>query len=392
MEGQRNDRHGWHDSRSLPTVRAILALQMTDASWLTDELDLRPQLSSKQMHIEILRDLLNSRKYSAGHLAFIINALVFSCHDPRDFYGVDFIEELTAWLPQYPSSGFSNRFQYGLVTLAMCNGEEPLSTENVTFLIDRPTAPTFGVDEAAMILMALSCVKERQPDVVTGIEDFDANFSQIVDYISSRQNASTGQFGNEHTTALAMQALTAADSDEWNCAAALDWLLSVRASDGSFGQFGTPLFTSTEVLPALNGKTYTKRHACPNAIDKSSTEKPEVQHITVKLSVVNAITGDRMFAAKFYVPVNSTVIEIIRIADGRGPRNGSTEVFTYELKEYSFGNAVQGLLGLRQDIILNRYWSLLIRAPGQDFTSAPVGIESLIPKDGEEVQFRYTQY
>ncbi|XP_069704292.1 uncharacterized protein CG3556-like isoform X2 [Periplaneta americana] len=74
----------------------------------------------------------------------------------------------------------------------------------------------------------------------------------------AEQQHPDGSFGNLHSTALAVQALEAADSElagnggnigpvHWNRSSAINYLVSRQAPDGSFGD----VFTTTEVVLGL---------------------------------------------------------------------------------------------------------------------------------------------
>lgn len=369
------------------TIRAVLALQMTDMNWLNEE-DLSSQLSVKEMNIHILSDFLQREPQNilAGELAFMINSLVFSCQDPRDFHGVNLIENLSSWMSVFPIEDFNNGFQYGLAVLALCNANEPISDEYIAVLThDLQNADgtfLFGADEASMVLMALSCVRDRglaNADVSEAVES-------IVFYLIGKQQED-GSFGNEHTTALVLQALISADiyRTNWNCNAALEALKHFRLRDGSFGRLGTPLFTSIEVLPSLRGKTYTHNStACPQK--NTVTVIQSSRKISVRYSLEDSVTNRFSMSRLLRVSENSTMYQVMSHAAS------VDENFQFETKNSSFGRYVSEINGLKSNFMDQNYWFLLIGKIGEQLSMAVTGIDTLILSDGDHVMFRYQKW
>ncbi|XP_069704699.1 uncharacterized protein CG3556-like isoform X2 [Periplaneta americana] len=107
-------------------------------------------------------------------------------------------------------------------------------------------------DTLSMVLLALNCiVRDHQ----------NRNLDHYVKKPSvglAEQQHPDGSFGNLHSTALAVQALEAVDSElagnggnigpvHWNHSSAINYLVSRQAPDGSFGD----VFTTTEVVLGL---------------------------------------------------------------------------------------------------------------------------------------------
>ncbi|XP_072034904.1 uncharacterized protein CG3556-like isoform X2 [Amphiura filiformis] len=265
------------------TASAIAFLQLADNSWYGRGHDLTAQLSVKQLQIELLAHLLQIHTMSrpddqnstnsnssdmglitrdgemmpgaTGMLPYYIMALKSTCQDPTDFFGVDFVELLQRHMDQFPMGDFNNHFEFGLGILALCVCDVDIKPEYIEEIIQggQPLNNAFmvGPDMASMILMAMSCIKDKVPS------EYEMIYSQVMkrtaNYLWGSQNGG-GRIGRSAvSTAFAAQALMAAETSptKWKCAAAVRSVLDAQDSEGGFESLGGTL----RILPMLVNKS-----------------------------------------------------------------------------------------------------------------------------------------
>ena len=160
---------------------------------------------------ETLRDYLNEQNRThgnlinipTGRLAYIIHGVVAICKDPEDFYGHNLSVPLLYGIKRFPIPGtFNNYFQYSLAAIAFCIRGVKVPEIMVDKLLERVNrtfkSSTHSNDINALVLIALSCVA-RSDKVDRAVEKL------VHWFISERQNSRTGDFGNQYSTALAVQ-------------------------------------------------------------------------------------------------------------------------------------------------------------------------------------------
>ncbi|XP_013411968.1 transcobalamin-2-like [Lingula anatina] len=188
---------------------------------------------------------LDTRNWYGGKLAHYINGLVATCQDPSDFYGHDLLTMLQGHMDGFPKHYFNHNFAYSWAVLALCNAGLTVQEKYIQQLTKSPGNYTFGIDEAAMTVIALSCVR-NQTDVKSAI-------SAGVQFILDNKKPD-GSFGNEYSTGLAVQALYADDKESRLDIKkdALLYLVSLQGEDGSYDSVAA----ANQVFPALNQKSY----------------------------------------------------------------------------------------------------------------------------------------
>ena len=158
---------------------------------------------------EILKMRINSTKnlstIATPHLGLIIQGVISICKDPRNFFGHDLIQPLLDGFPKfktYPS--FSNYFGYSLAVIALYNSGEQIPEFVIRELINGTYRKVgyHSVDIDALILTALSCVSSS--DTMLQREVYGA-ISYLVKGLITKQNKTTGAFGNQYSTALAVE-------------------------------------------------------------------------------------------------------------------------------------------------------------------------------------------
>ena len=162
---------------------------------------------------ETLNDTLYSHNSTNGnlsaiptpHLGLIIQGVISICKDPRNFTGHNLTKLLREGFPQfktYPS--FNNYFGYSLAVIALYNSGEKIPESVIRELINGTYRKVsyYSVDIDALILTALSCVSRSN---VTLQHEVDNAMSYLVEGLITKQNKTTGAFGNQYSTALAVE-------------------------------------------------------------------------------------------------------------------------------------------------------------------------------------------
>ena len=158
---------------------------------------------------ETLKMKLNSTKdlstIATPQLGLIIQGVISICKDPRNFHGHDLIQPLLDGFPKFKTyESFNNYFGYSLAAIALCNSGEEIP-ENVTRELIKGgiTERSYGlVDTNALILTALSCVSRSN---ITLQNEVNRTTSKLAQGLISKQNTKTGAFGNQYSSALAVE-------------------------------------------------------------------------------------------------------------------------------------------------------------------------------------------
>ena len=140
-----------------------------------------------------------------GQLALIIQGVISICQDPEDFHGYDLFSPLYSGFPLFKKTpSFNNYFQYSLAVIALCNSGQQIPRNVIKKLIKGANIvfTTHLVDYDALILTALSCVSKSS--MHRKIEEAS---KKLVQRLISLQNVTTGAFGNQYSTALAVEVI-----------------------------------------------------------------------------------------------------------------------------------------------------------------------------------------
>ncbi|KAJ8038488.1 General transcription factor II-I repeat domain-containing protein 2A [Holothuria leucospilota] len=281
LADQQNGDGSWP---SVNTQNAILGLQLANTSWLASQgLDER-LLTKSRLDVELLRQLLPVRsevcdeyrgrgtirfpgwsqlgcpgtfERGAGILAQYMLSLQSICCPTDDFYGVNLKCTMTNLLRDFPEDNFNNFFQYSFAILSMCSCDADIFWKALRKLAEGsdksdPCYSPFGddsgrnIDILSMQVMAMTCARDQA--IYKNVPNWDAILDARIQCILDGQNNDDGSFGNSITTALAIQALTAAGTDPtvWFCNATASWLLR-QQTNGDFGGVGA----TAQILPFL---------------------------------------------------------------------------------------------------------------------------------------------
>ncbi|KAJ8668081.1 hypothetical protein QAD02_009744, partial [Eretmocerus hayati] len=216
----REEDAGWAND----THRALLALRLSE---LPSSASPRLRLSAKQMELEVVlmlwrhRDLTNSALRLAGYSL----ALSSMCIDPRQFHGYDLVGALQHHDP-------ASDYEFALGLLAACNAQAHVRKRQMRRLLDiAHSAHNHNIDTVAMSITTLRCIVQDHRH--RNLQHF---IRKPLLSLAQRQRRD-GSFGDIRNTALALQALEEVENeplDNWNRSAALNWLSSQQAEDGSF--------------------------------------------------------------------------------------------------------------------------------------------------------------
>ena len=138
-------------------------------------------------------------------LGLIIQGVISICKDPRNFHGHDLIQPLLDGFPKFKTHrNFLNYFGYSLAVIALCNSDEEIPEFVIRELIKGSyrKGSHHSVDTNALILTALSCVSSSN---ITLQNEVHRTTSNLAEGLISKQNATTGAFGNQYSSALAVE-------------------------------------------------------------------------------------------------------------------------------------------------------------------------------------------
>ena len=156
---------------------------------------------------ETLKNFLDSKNRTDGnltgiiqkpHLALIIQAVISLCQDPRNFSGYDLIPPLLSGFASFKIKEFNDYFGYSLAVIALYNAGHRVPDDVVRELLngaDR-TGSVHSSDIDSLILQALSCITNS-----TYQNEVHRASDKIVTQLTSKQNKTTGAFGNQYSTA-----------------------------------------------------------------------------------------------------------------------------------------------------------------------------------------------
>ena len=162
---------------------------------------------------ETMKNYLDSVQQTHGnlssipppHLGLIIQGVVSICQEPESFHGYDLIQPLLEGFSTFKKRvNFNNYFGYSLAVIALCNANHLVPDSAIQELIKgaKRVVSYHSVDTDALILTALSCVKTSNSSLQ---HEVDTASADLVRSLISKQNSSAGVFGNQYSTALAVE-------------------------------------------------------------------------------------------------------------------------------------------------------------------------------------------
>jgi hypothetical protein len=152
-----------------------------------------------------LNTVQNLSSIPTPHLGLIIQGVISICKDPKDFHGYNLIKPLLASFSKFKTySSFNNYFGYSLAVIALCNAGNKVPDFVIEELVEGANrkVSNHSVDTNALISTALSCVSTSNRSLQRKVE---RAVGKLVQSLISKQNTTTGAFGNQYSTALAVE-------------------------------------------------------------------------------------------------------------------------------------------------------------------------------------------
>ncbi|GFY72800.1 gastric intrinsic factor [Trichonephila inaurata madagascariensis] len=194
---------------------------------------------SYELTIQLLHHLSKDKKMSSQELALYIHAMLVACMDPRDFYGLNLVQELRK---RTEEANYTNPFQI----LVLCNSGDKMTTKDVdrvTAAYDSQRRP-FWTDTQALSSLALACMSTKS-NLVTDERILKDMLQEL-----KKHQFRNGTVDNLKTTALVVQALLIYDSydKDFDIKSALQSILQSVSGN-------VPLLNAYYALPVLTGNS-----------------------------------------------------------------------------------------------------------------------------------------
>jgi hypothetical protein len=158
---------------------------------------------------EALKNFLDSKNATEGnlsripnpHLALIIQTVASLCQDPENFHGYNLIPPLLSGFALFKKiRNFNNYFGYSLAVIALCNAGHRVPDDVVRELLNGAYRQVsyHSSDIDSLILQALSCISNSSMQ-----NEVHRASQKIVENLITKQNTTTGAFGNQISTCTA---------------------------------------------------------------------------------------------------------------------------------------------------------------------------------------------
>ncbi|GBN06165.1 Uncharacterized protein CG3556 [Araneus ventricosus] len=350
LKQKRTAAWGWKEN----TPRAVVALYLASGASFNGTV-LEEELMAKQTELKTAVALLRP-SLTNSELSMFVNALLVTCHGPRQFYGNNLVKRLKEQVEE------TGNFTHPLGYLALCNANEswPLkATSDINSILSSSSEYPFRKDLQAMSVTALSCEANRS----RGIDNVLSNATLAL-YKKTIQNfkklqAHDGSFGNVHTTALITQALLSSGqeySKDWNLNATIKYLMK-ELNSSSVDFLATYL-----VLPILNGKSLMdisyincsanpRKHGDDPVSEISDYLGPKIR---VQYSLYIGDEKDVIHTISLRVPENYTASEVMEMAEVEDPK------YKFEWKMTSGKMYVYEIANLTNDPEVGKFWLLYV--------------------------------
>ena len=152
-----------------------------------------------------LDSVQNISSIPTPQLALMIQGVISICKDPEDFHGYNLIQTLLDGFPGFMiQPEFNNYFGYSHAVIALCNAGQDVPDSVIEELLQGANRDddTHSVDTRALILTALSCVSTSNYTLQCKV---DQAIRKLARSLIKDQDKTTGAFGNQFSTALAVQ-------------------------------------------------------------------------------------------------------------------------------------------------------------------------------------------
>lgn len=327
----------------------------------------------KETYIQLLSAIsqdanLTSSQWSRGKLAYYVMALLSLCENPRDFYHHNLVNILKNHLVVSSRYLKNNKFAYSLIILALCKAKEPVDDQYLQEISTTPGNYTFGVDEAAMVYMAYRCVEKY-------FDKADAALS----YILSAQDTN-GLFGNEYSTALAVQAIFATGHHilQRKTVKGINFLCQ-SIGDRSKKPFPS-LFLS--ILPAIAMKSFLDvGKQCLEVLDPTTTT-PSTPQFTIGITVLNMLTSNFNHSWTAAIHAAQTLFDALTTLQS------VDTTFSFTSQATTWGQFITSVCNMTASTDDRQYWQLL------DSNGVPLqtGASQTFPSPGDSYTLKLTTW
>ncbi|XP_055946192.1 uncharacterized protein CG3556-like [Argiope bruennichi] len=381
MKQKRTPAWGWKSN----TPRAVVALYLASGASFNGTV-LEEELMAKQTELKTAVALLRP-SLTNSELSMLINALLVTCHSPRQFYGNNLVKRLKEQVEE------SGNFTHPLAYLTLCNANEswPLrAISDLNSILSSDSEYPFVKDLQAMAITALSCQANRSRHVENTLRHPTLTLYKKTIQNFKKLQALDGSFGNAYTTALITQALLSSGqehSKDWKLNATIKYL--IKELNSSTVDFLVTYLT----LPILNGKSLMdisyvncsanpRKHGDDPVSEINDYLGPKIR---VQYSLYIGDDKDVVHTISLRVPENYTASEVMELAEVEDPK------YKFEWKMISGKMYVYELASVTNDPEAGKFWLLYVGAPNstETLTHLTKGPDEIIMGDEEHLVLWY---
>ncbi|XP_055946815.1 uncharacterized protein CG3556-like [Argiope bruennichi] len=372
---------GWREN----TPRAVVALYLAAAATFNGTV-LEEELMAKEASLRTAVSLLRP-SLTNSELSMFINALLVTCHSPRQFYGNNLVKRLKEQVEE------SGNFTHPLAYLTLCNANEswPLrAISDLNSILSSDSEYPFVKDLQAMALMALSCEANRTSNITNNM----LSNSTLTLYKATIQHfkklqTHDGSFGNVYTTALITQALLSSGQElakDWNLTATVKYLIK---------ELNSPSVNFLAIyltLPILNENTLVDISNV-DCSDNPRTHRDDLvnevgDYLGAKIRVAYSLyIGDEkdvIHSISLRVPENYTAAEVMELAAIEDPK------YKFEWKTMLGKMYVYEIANITNDPEAGKFWLLYISsANSEPLFHLTKGPDEVIMGDGQRLILWY---
>ncbi|GFX36189.1 gastric intrinsic factor [Trichonephila clavipes] len=266
---------------------------------------------SYELTIQLLHHLSKDKKMSSQELALYIHAMLVACMDPRDFYGLNLVQELRKRTEEV---NYTNPFQI----LVLCNAGDTMTTKDVdrvTAAYDSQRRP-FWTDTQALSSLALACMSTKS-NLVTDERILKDMLQEL-----KKHQFRNGTVDNLKTTALVVQALLIYDSydKDFDMKSALQSILQSVSGHVTLlnAYYALPVLTGNSLLNVSSNHCKATPETEAEALEKALNVNGETISVQFSIWLGDKIELARTWRLKMH-PNNSIydVIEAVAKIDNR---------------------------------------------------------------------------
>ncbi|GFY52102.1 gastric intrinsic factor [Trichonephila inaurata madagascariensis] len=331
--------------------RVAVALHLANESFFSPE-NTTGQEMSYELTIQLLHHLSRDKNMSSQELALYIHAMLAACIDPRDFYGLNLVQELRKRTEA--NANYTNPFQI----LVLCNAGDKMTTRDVEEVIaayDSQHRP-FWTDTQALASLALACLSTKS-NIMTDEKILKDMLQEL-----KKHQFTNGTVDNLKTTALVLQALLIHDSfdKDFDVKSALQSILQSVSGNVTLlnAYYALPVLTGNSLLNVGSSHCTATPETEAEALEKALNVNGETISVQLCVWFGEKIELARTWRLKMH-PNNSIydVIETVAKIDNRQ----KVEYNVVEGKPF-----VTSLGGIEDDPEKGTFWFVHLRNLNSD--------------------------